>query len=277
MEHKNEQNEEKKPLEILRGNLGQDVVVETIQTKEKGEKEVANFSIAIKDGENTKWVNCEAWEKNIEKVRDLKKGEFVELKGILKDEYTTAKNETKRDLLVFESTKLSQTIKGNLGADVVIKEVGEPTKKVANFSIAIKEGETTKWINCQAWEKNIEKVSDLKKGDFVEIKGILGKEYGEDKKRDLIVSDSTTLKVAEALKETNALKTPDTDLISGVEKGDYKAVGAALKAGGNPDLIKEDHYKGLSDKTRKSVTDTVESFKLTGKIEEPQKKNKMKV
>lgn len=277
MEHKNEQNEEKKPLEILRGNLGQDVVVETIQTKEKGEKEVANFSIAIKDGENTKWVNCEAWEKNIEKVRDLKKGEFVELKGILKDEYTTAKNETKRDLLVFESTKLSQTIKGNLGADVVIKEVGEPTKKVANFSIAIKEGETTKWINCQAWEKNIEKVSDLKKGDFVEIKGILGKEYGEDKKRDLIVSDSTTLKVAEALKENNALKTPDTDLISGVEKGDYKAVGAALKAGGNPDLIKEDHYKGLSDKTRKSVTDTVESFKLTGKIEEPQKKNKMKV
>lgn len=277
MEHKNEQNEEKKPLETLRGNLGQDVVVETIQTKEKGEKEVANFSIAIKDGENTKWVNCEAWEKNIEKVRDLKKGEFVELKGILKDEYTTAKNETKRDLLVFESTKLSQTIKGNLGADVVIKEVGEPTKKVANFSIAIKEGETTKWINCQAWEKNIEKVSDLKKGDFVEIKGILGKEYGEDKKRDLIVSDSTTLKVAEALKESNALKTPDTDLISGVEKGDYKAVGAALKAGGNPDLIKEDHYKGLSDKTRKSVTDTVESFKLTGKIEEPQKKNKMKV
>lgn len=277
MEHKNEQNEEKKPLEILRGNLGQDVVVETIQTKEKGEKEVANFSIAIKDGENTKWVNCEAWEKNIEKVRDLKKGEFVELKGILKDEYTTAKNETKRDLLVFESTKLSQTIKGNLGADVVIKEVGEPTKKVANFSIAIKEGETTKWINCQAWEKNIEKVNDLKKGDFVEIKGILGKEYGEDKKRDLIVSDSTTLKVAEALKETNALKTPDTDLISGVEKGDYKAVGAALKAGGNPDLIKEDHYKGLSEKTRQSVTDTVENFKLTGKIEEPQKKNKMKV
>lgn len=277
MEHKNEQNEEKKPLEILRGNLGQDVVVETIQTKEKGEKEVANFSIAIKDGENTKWVNCEAWEKNIEKVRDLKKGEFVELKGILKDEYTTAKNETKRDLLVFESTKLSQTIKGNLGADVVIKEVGEPTKKVANFSIAIKEGETTKWINCQAWEKNIDKVNDLKKGDFVEIKGILGKEYGEDKKRDLIVSDSTTLKIAEALKETNGLKTPDTDLISGVEKGDYKAVGAALKAGGNPDLIKEDHYKGLSEKTRQSVTDTVENFKLTGKIEEPQKKNKMKV
>ena len=268
---------EKKPLEILRGNLGQDVVVQAVQTKENGLKDVANFSIAIKDGENTKWVNCEAWEKNIEKVKDLKKGEFVELKGILKDEYTTAKNETKRDLLVFDSTKLSQTVKGNLGADVVIKEVGEPAKKVANFSIAVKEGETTKWINCQAWEKNVEKVNELKKGDFVEIKGILGKEYGEDKKRDLIVSDSTTLKVAESIKETKGLSTVDTDLISSVEKGDYKGVGAALKSGANPDLIKKDHLSALSEKTQKSITDTIDKFKLTGEVDDVQKKNKMKI
>jgi single-stranded DNA-binding protein len=257
---------ESKQLEMLKGNIVKDVEVGKVMTKEKGEKEVANFSIAIKEGEGTKFINCEAWEKNIDKVKDLKKGDFVELNGVSKEEYTTAKGEKKQDFNVYDATSLNKTIKGNLGVDPIIKNVNE--KEVANFSIAYKEGEETKWINCQAWEKNIDKIKDLKKGDFVELKGTLGKEYGEDKKRDLIVNDSKTLKVYEG----KSASTSDDLLIDGVKKGDIKSVEDALNKGANPDSIKPEHFKGVTEKTEKAIANTIDKFKLTGEIGVEKKK-----
>lgn len=255
--------------ETLRGNIGKDVEVGEIQTKENGMKPVANFSIAIKDGAETKWINCEAWDKNIDKVKNLKKGDFIELNGVYKAEYTTGKGETKKDFNVFEATQLNQTIKGNIGSEPTIKEIN--TKNVANFSVAVKEGENTKWVNCQAWEKNVDSVKDLKKGDFVELKGTLGKEYGEDKKRDLVVSETKILK----LNESKAVELSDTDktLIESVKAGDHKSVGNALKAGGNPSVITKEHYKALDEKKGKVIADTIEHFKINGTLDESKKKN----
>ncbi|OFZ01098.1 MAG: hypothetical protein A3K10_00385 [Bacteroidetes bacterium RIFCSPLOWO2_12_FULL_31_6] len=276
------ENQEKKQTVALRGNIGKDVEIGKIPTK-NGEKEIANFSIAIKEGDKTNWINCEAWEKNIDKVRNLKKGDFVELSGVHKEEYTTKKGDTKKDFSVYEATQLNKTIKGNIGADVTVKTVA-PGKDVANFSVAVKEGETSKWVNCQAWGANIDKVRDLKKGDFVELKGALGKEYGEEKKRDLIVTESHTLKVSEAhskgttMSEQEKPKTEtkvsaaDKALIDGVAKGDTKAVGAALKNGGNPEILKKDHFKGLTEKSEKAITNMIDKFKISGDVSEPKKK-----
>lgn len=105
---KKEQTENVKQRATLKGNLGQDPVF----IKVEGEKRVAAFSIAIKkDGNDTPhWQQVQVWKEGIEKnkIVDLKKGDFVELKGYYGKEYQNSKQETQKDFVLEESRVLKQ-------------------------------------------------------------------------------------------------------------------------------------------------------------------------
>lgn len=101
----------------LKGNLGQDPVIENVKDKHT----VANFSIAVKQegSKEPKWQQVSVWNKDIEKnkIKELKKGDFVELKGYLGNEYQNSKQETKQNLNLEECKVLAQAHKNDLGQE----------------------------------------------------------------------------------------------------------------------------------------------------------------
>jgi single-stranded DNA-binding protein len=286
--------EKKKNEEIiLKGKVksGYADLPDVVITK-AGDKPIAKFNIVTKNGQDISYTNCVAWDSNIPKVEKLIKDDLVELKGYFGNEYTTKKGETKRDFVIKECTKLNTTIKGNIGQgygdnpEIVIKEVSG--KQVANFSVAINDANEKgdkldpKWYNCQAWGENIKLVENLKKGDFVELKGVFGKEYKNSKgelKQDFIVNSSNLLMSAaeriEKQKELEKLNDQDKALVNAVKKGDYKQVELALKNGGNPDSISKDHYSKLSDQAKKAIENAIDKHNLGTTINEEKKNNKI--
>jgi len=208
MDKKNSKQENEKKEITISGRLGADAKLG--ESKNEG-KQVLTFSVADNsDKDNVKWHNVQMWDKNIPK-QDLQKGDAVELKGYFKS-FTTESGEKQE----FVGTKLTAhnvkqeasekvSIKGNLGQNPVFNKVGD--KNVAAFSIGFKnEKDETSWQNVQVWNQNIEKnkVDELKKGDFVELKGHYGKEYetkNHEIKKDLILEESRVLKHAEKLDE----------------------------------------------------------------------------
>ncbi len=248
-----------------------------------GDKPIARFAIYSKNGtEKSVITNCIAWDTNIPKVENLEKDDLVEIKGSYGKVFTTKTGETKQDFIVKECVKLNSSLKGNIGKgfgdnpDIVIKEING--KKVANFSICINEdSDSKKWYNCQAWGDKIKGVENYKQGDFVELKGVFGKEYKNQKdeiKHDFIVNSTTMIissneriqnKAAESFNEK------DKPLVEAVRNGDYKAVEQALKNGGNSDSITADHYKNLSEKAKQAIENTIDKFNM-GIVEEPEKK-----
>lgn len=209
MDKKKSKEESEKKIVMLSGRLGQDSTTKKVQT-EKGEKQVATFSIADNSDKNSvKWNNVQLWDKQIPK-EPLKKGDLVELQGYYKS-FDTAKGQKEEFVATkvishklkeekAQTEKKVETIKGNLGQNPEFKKVGD--KNVAAFSIGYKsENDKTTWQNIQAWEESIEKnkVYALKKGDFVELKGYFGKEYqtkNNEIKRDFILEESKVLKEA---------------------------------------------------------------------------------
>ncbi|CAL7867276.1 Single-stranded DNA-binding protein [Fusobacterium necrophorum subsp. funduliforme] len=109
-------------------------------------------------------------------------------------------------------TKNMLNINGNIVKDVEIKNLeskdGEKFK-VANFSIAEndKNGDV-KYINCFAYNDKIDKVKDLKKGDFVHIFGKEKISRGSDGKEytNLKVYSANLLKAKEKINIKNAQK-----------------------------------------------------------------------
>lgn len=99
------------------------------------------------------------------------------------------------------SSKQTVIIKGNLGQDPVLQTLHNGAK-VASFSIGIKgDNNKVEWQGVQVWKEDIEKfkISTLKKGDFVELKGQYGKEYinsNGETKRDFILNNCQVLKRA---------------------------------------------------------------------------------
>jgi single-stranded DNA-binding protein len=204
--------EEKEKKEItLSGHLGADAKLGESKNEKKS---VLTFSIADNsEKDSTKWHNVQIWDKNIPAAQ-LKKGDIVELTGYFKT--FESKNGPAEEFIANKVTshnpKIVETFKGNLGQDPVIKEVNG--KQVAAFSIGKNNGDDTKtWQNVQVWNEGIEKnkITELKKGDFVELKGHFGKEYQNkagETKRDLILEETKIIMTAEKLQEkkSNGIK-----------------------------------------------------------------------
>lgn len=215
MQQKATNEDSTKKIESLKGRLGSDIEFKDVTTKAGEAKKVAAFSVAenSKDKE-TVWHNVQMWEEKFPKnIQDIKKGDLVELKGYNKA-FETKAGETKTEFIATEvvshevkkkeaeTVKERVTLKGNLGQDPVMTKVGDD-KTVAAFSIAVKKdgSDTPNWQQVQVWNEGIEKnkITDLKKGDFVELKGYYGKEYQNAKqetKQDFVLEESKLLKHA---------------------------------------------------------------------------------
>lgn len=213
------QEESNKKTETLKGRLGSEIEFNDVKLKGSAEvKKVATFSLADNSkGKEPVWHNVQLWEDKFPKnIKDIKKGDLVELKGYTKTFETKAgEGKTKTEFVATdvashqvknaktENVKERHTLKGNLGQDPVISKVGED-KRVAAFSIAVKKDGSDKpeWQQVQVWNEGIEKnkISDLKKGDFVELKGYYGKEYQNkqnETKQDFVLEESKVLKQAQ--------------------------------------------------------------------------------
>ncbi len=223
------ENEKKESKELtISGRLGADAKL----SESKNEKKpVLTFSVAEKvDGDKVKWHNVQVWDKKIPE-QQLKKGDEVELKGYLKT-FTSDKGSAeefvanKVTYLQSAPIRITDTLKGNLGQDPAMKKVGE--KDVAAFSIGWKNEKDEKmWQNVQVWDKNIEKnkIMDLKKGDFVELKGYYGKEYQNkhnETKKDFILLESKFLKHSEKQAEKQVEKPTEKQTEKKAENLDEK-------------------------------------------------------
>lgn len=219
MTNKATQDESTKKTETLKGRLGSEIEFNDVKLKGSTEvKKVVTFSLADNSkGKEPVWHNVQIWEDKFPKnIKEIKKGDLVELKGYNKTFETKAgEGKTKTEFVATdvishqaksaktENVKERHTLKGNLGQDPVVSRVGDD-KRVAAFSIAIKKDGSDKpqWQQVQVWNEGIEKnkISDLKKGDFVELKGYYGKEYqNKDKemKQDFVLEESKLLKHAQ--------------------------------------------------------------------------------
>lgn len=189
----------------IRGNLVADP-----EFKEIDGKTVCNFRIGVnhnytgKDGAENSITDgffpVETWVA-ADKLKDVKKGDFVALKGHLKQD------KWEKDGQKFSSTKILATdavkwdfakskelakdwpensvvLKGNLVKDVEIRDL-EGGKKVANIAIAVsadykKDGEWVKqdadFIDIEAWDKRAEALQGATKGTTFAFKGSLKQE-----------------------------------------------------------------------------------------------------
>lgn len=83
---------------IIKGYLGHDT-----QLRQHNGKPVAVFAVAESFGRsNTVWTTCQAWDPaiNTTVVKDLKKGDLIELSGRYGKPYTDSRNQTRRDVVV---------------------------------------------------------------------------------------------------------------------------------------------------------------------------------
>ena len=222
MAKKETKDDSTKKIESLTGRLGSDIEFKDVKVKgNDGTKKVATFSVAdnSKGKDKPEWHNVQMWEEKFPKnIKDIKKGDLVELKGYNKSfEAKAGEGKSKTEFVATslvshqakkektENVKERITLKGNLGQDPVITKVKDD-KTVAAFSIAVKQDggdkEKPHWQQVQVWNDAIEKnkIADLKKGDFVELKGYMGKEYQNSKqetKQDFVLEESRVLKQAQ--------------------------------------------------------------------------------
>ena len=77
--------------QYIKGNLTADVEVKDLRSNEGQDFRVASFSIAQNDGMgNVKFMNCFAYNEQVQAVKDFKKGDFVSLSG--KEKLSIGKN-----------------------------------------------------------------------------------------------------------------------------------------------------------------------------------------
>ena len=68
--------------QYIKGNLTRDVEVKDLRSNEGQDFRVASFSIAQNDGMgNVKFMNCFAYNEQVQAVKDFRKGDFVSLSG----------------------------------------------------------------------------------------------------------------------------------------------------------------------------------------------------
>lgn len=77
--------------QYIKGNLTRDVEVKDLRSNEGQDFRVASFSIAQNDGMgNVKFMNCFAYNEQVQAVKDFRKGDFVSLSG--KEKLSIGKN-----------------------------------------------------------------------------------------------------------------------------------------------------------------------------------------
>ena len=77
--------------QYIKGNLTADVEIKDLRSNEGQDFRVASFSIAQNDGMgNVKFMNCFAYNEQVQAVKDFRKGDFVSLSG--KEKLSTGKN-----------------------------------------------------------------------------------------------------------------------------------------------------------------------------------------
>ena len=77
--------------QYVKGNLTADVEIKDLRSNEGQDFRVASFSIAQNDGMgNVKFMNCFAYNEQVQAVKDFKKGDFVSLSG--KEKLSIGKN-----------------------------------------------------------------------------------------------------------------------------------------------------------------------------------------
>lgn len=77
--------------QYIKGNLTADVEIKDLRSNERQDFRVASFSIAQNDGMgNVKFMNCFAYNEQVQAVKDFKKGDFVSLSG--KEKLSIGKN-----------------------------------------------------------------------------------------------------------------------------------------------------------------------------------------
>jgi len=77
--------------QYVKGNLTADVEIKDLRSNDGQDFRVASFSIAQNDGMgNVKFMNCFAYNEQVQAVKDFKKGDFVSLSG--KEKLSTGKN-----------------------------------------------------------------------------------------------------------------------------------------------------------------------------------------
>ena len=77
--------------QYVKGNLTADVEIKDLRSNEGQDFRVASFSIAQNDGMgNVKFMNCFAYNEQVQAVKDFRKGDFVSLSG--KEKLSTGKN-----------------------------------------------------------------------------------------------------------------------------------------------------------------------------------------
>ena len=108
-------------------------------------------------------------DEDLKTAKDIKQEEIEKDAGI--QENTVKENTSLKD----NNDQEKQYVKGNLTADVEIKDLRSNEGqdfRVASFSIAQNDGMgNVKFMNCFAYNEQVQAVKDFKKGDFVSLSG----------------------------------------------------------------------------------------------------------
>ena len=136
--------------QYIKGNLTADVEIKDLRSNEGQDFRVASFSIAQNDGMgNVKFMNCFAYNEQVQAVKDFRKGDFVSLSG--KEKLSTGKNGKQYTNFKVYSAKLLKA----RGQSQDTKEKASTLKKLNDYKEK-KDGRTKEQGNMKS-EKSVER------------------------------------------------------------------------------------------------------------------------
>lgn len=136
--------------QYVKGNLTGDVEIKDLRSNEGQDFRVASFSIAQNDGiGNVKFMNCFAYNEQVQAVKDFKKGDFVSLSG--KEKLSTGKNGKQYTNFKVYSAKLLKA----RGQSQDTKEKASTLKKLNDYKEKT-DGRSKEQVNMKS-EKGVER------------------------------------------------------------------------------------------------------------------------
>jgi len=136
--------------QYIKGNLTADVEIKDLRSNEGQDFRVASFSIAQNDGMgNVKFMNCFAYNEQVQAVKDFKKGDFVSLSG--KEKLSIGKNGKQYTNFKVYSAKLLKA----RGQSQDTKEKPSALKKLNDYKEKT-DGRSKEQVNMKS-EKGVER------------------------------------------------------------------------------------------------------------------------
>ena len=136
--------------QYIKGNLTADVEIKDLRSNEGQDFRVASFSIAQNDGMgNVKFMNCFAYNEQVQAVKDFRKGDFVSLSG--KEKLSTGKNGKQYTNFKVYSAKLLKA----RGQSQDTKEKASTLKKLNDYKEKT-DGRSKEQVNMKS-EKGVER------------------------------------------------------------------------------------------------------------------------